>query len=221
MSGSAQSSAQKDANKQLNRGENVAYAARNALLEDPLFAMLRQNVEQRVANPYTFGPAEREAMFRNQAAIANQAANDFLTNASERATVTSGYRSGPMQQQRILAASGLGEGLAEAQRQVALTGAQQDRQDEIQSAEAAKSFLDFRNSIDRNLAALHMGAGQTFAGYAPEQTTLTGALGRGFASSLGSTLGNPVGAMKGPTGGSSTGEGAGGGGGGGILGMMK
>lgn len=187
---SSQSSAQKASKANLEEASDLAKASAQQQLGSPEFAQMQALVGQILGQPLTFGPEQRDALFRSQAAIANQSASDFLTNAGERATVGSGFRSGGMDQARILAASGLGEGLAAAQRQVELAGAQQDRADLQGAIGTAQNFLGQQSLPTDKVTNALLGQGQVLGSFGPEQQGIGGAFGGILGSAAGGLAGN-------------------------------
>lgn len=187
---SSQSTAQKKSSENLEEATDLAKQRAALYSGSPEFAQLQALTQQVLQNPLTFGPEQREMLFRQQSALANQSANDFLRNAGERATVGSGFRSGGMDAARIMAASGLGENLAAAQRQVELMGAQQDRQDLLGAQGVARNFLQSQElPYDKAVNAL-LGQGQVLGSFGPEQQGIGGALGGILGSAAGGVTGN-------------------------------
>jgi len=189
--GSSQSTAQKDSSRSLQKAASIQDLIAQQTLEDPLFQQRQALSQQLISDPFTFGAGDRQALFQNQAALANQAANDFVDNSLASATGPSGAgaRSGSVVDDRIMAASGLGQALANARQQVDLAGAQQDRADLISSLGLIDQQLSASNAPEQQRVQTNLGLGQTFAGFGPEQQGIGGL----FAGAAGNALGSAVG----------------------------
>jgi len=119
---------------------------------------------------------------------ANADANSFLTNVREKSTVGSGIRSGDVRGQEINVASGLGEALVQAFRQVALQGASSDRQDLLAAIQTALGIEGTRNMLSQNLVNAFLGQGQVLSNVAGIPST--GAqIGQGVGQLAGAFLG--------------------------------
>lgn len=100
----------------------------------------------------------------------------------------SGIRSGDVRGQEINVASGLGEALAQAFRQVALQGASSDRQDLLAAIQTALGIEGTRNMLSQNLVNAFLGQGQVLSNVAGIPST--GAqIGQGVGQLAGAFLG--------------------------------
>lgn len=189
--GSSQSTSQKKSAENLEEATDVQKAAAQQFLADPIFGQVRQATEQIFDTPLTFGPEQREGLFQRQAAMANRAANDFLTNARVQATGPGGpgFRSGSQRQAEILAASGLGEALANSRAQIELQGAQQDRTDLQNLMATGADFLNLQQLPQDKVVQALLGQGQVLGQQGPEQ--------QGFGAALGGILGQAAGGITG------------------------
>ncbi len=182
---SSQSTAQKDSSKLINKAVALQSNLIPQIKNDPLFIQRQGLAQQIVENPQTFGPEQRALLFQQQSDLANQAATDFTVNSANASTGASGAgaRSGSQELSRQISAAGLGQSIAQAQQQVALAGAQQDRADLLQAINTASNQVGFQFQPEKDLIATQLGGAKTFAGFGPEQQGIGGILG-GLAGSV-------------------------------------
>ena len=174
--------------KASKRAVKEARTEKQRFENSPLFQQAVALATQITDNPFTFGPLQREQLFRQNVGQANADANSFLTNVREKSTVGSGIRSGDVRGQEINVASGLGEALAQAFRQVALQGASSDRQDLLAAIQTALGIEGTRNMLSQNLVNAFLGQGQVLSNVAGIPST--GAqIGQGVGQLAGAFLG--------------------------------
>lgn len=173
--------------------KNLQSQITSQTLADPLFNQRRDLVQGIVNDPLTFGPEQRELMFRQGASLANQAATDFVDDSLARATGPqgAGARSGSIVNANLLAGAGLGEALASAQRQVSLAGAQQDRADLTGAIDLIANQTAFQNAPQQAEVQTLLGQGQLLTGI--PQTQQQAGPGAILGSITGSFLGGPGG----------------------------
>lgn len=178
---------QKATQRQVEGAVGTQTGAREEFLNDPLFGAIRAIAEGIVANPQTFGPAQREALFRQTAGQANQAATQASNELLAGQTVGSGTRSGSTTAGLFDIGARLGESLAQSQRQIAIQGAQQDRADENAAIGTGQNILNLQNLLNQQIANAQLGGATTIAATGNQQSP--GAqLGGGLLGTAGNVL---------------------------------
>lgn len=178
---------QKQTRGQLADALTTQRGAKEDFLNDPLFSGIRQIVEGIVAQPETFGPAQREALFRQTAGQANQEATQASNNLLASQTVGAGTRSGSTAGGLFDIGARLGETLAQSRRNIEIQGAQQDRQDQLGAVGAGQGILNLQNLLDQQIANAQLGAATTIASTGNQQSP-GGALGGGLLGTAGNIL---------------------------------
>ena len=181
--------AQKRARKGVKAAVSTQQGAKEDFLGSPFFAALSSLTQGIVDNPQTFGPEQRQQLFDQNAALANESANSFVDQLLARQGAANQVRSGPTLGAEFQIGAQLGEALAGANRQVALQGAQQDRADTIQAIQSAQNILQLVNALDQQVASTQLGGASILTSLSSQPT-----IGQRIGSGVGQLAGNILGA---------------------------
>lgn len=159
--------------------------AKESFTANPIFQALEQAVLGLAQNPLTLGPDQVRMINESDAATAQAAARNQLSESRAQRSNTSGVRSGPAAQDEINIAAALGDQLGSRMRETMIQAALQRPQDIGNATSIGTGLLAQLFGLDQAIAAAHQGNSQMFSQFAG-----TDPLSQGFGA-LG-TLGGAV-----------------------------
>jgi hypothetical protein len=170
----------------------VLEAARQRYEGDPAFEQLNDLLAQ-LAGAKTFDDATVAKMKANARGTATDAANNYLGEARAQLSQGPGMRSGAAREAERQTAVGLGETLAQMDREIDIMAAQQRIADLINNVNAVQGMLDQITKWDQAISQANLGGGQLMLGNAQmlfnQQNVANTALGSGIGGLAGSFLG--------------------------------
>jgi len=135
-------------------------------LNSPEYHALTSTIDGLIAQPYTFGPGELDAMYQEGAGQAYSAANGAMDNLNAKQAANGVYRSGATENNQYQIASRMGEGLASAYRNAQVQNAQQRMQDRQQLISTVTTHLANKFGLRQSLAQAQMGQANVYTNVA-------------------------------------------------------